>query len=149
LDALLKLANDLDLGKVVSEQDLPTRVSKWWTRFFSEHVPRKKYQTDSEWSGAIIACVDYSYNTFVRIRSEIPKVGEVFYDPAFIEKALAFEERIDAKIDKDIVSLGRMKTMQAMGLGRRRNGQANEPLNQVDSPPMQAEGSTVQVDEDE
>ena len=32
---------------------------------------------------------------------------------------LAIEERLDAKIDKDLAALGRMKTMQQMGLGRR------------------------------
>ena len=32
---------------------------------------------------------------------------------------LAVEERLDAKIDKDLAALGRMKTMQQMGLGRR------------------------------
>ncbi len=35
--------------------------------------------------------------------------------------ALGDALRIDAKIDKDIVALGRMKTMQTMGLGRLRD----------------------------
>jgi len=39
-----------------------------------------------------------------------------------------------------------MKTLQAMGLERRRIGQ---PLTQVGSPPIQAEGPTEKVDDDE
>jgi len=53
-------------------------------------------------------------------------------------KELALEERIDAKIDKDIVALGRMKTMQAMGLGRR-HVVVDQPVQQIDSPPIQPE----------
>ena len=45
-----------------------------------------------------------------------------------------FLARNDAKkIEKDIVALGRMKTMQAMGLGRRQGGPviAHEPTKEV------------------
>jgi hypothetical protein len=46
-------------------------------------------------------------------------------------------QRLDAKIDKDIAALGRMKTMQAMGLGRRRNGQTitDEPVKGLTADP--------------
>ena len=46
-------------------------------------------------------------------------VIDYFSDPDVITKELVLEERIDAKIDKDIVALGRIKTMKSMGLGRR------------------------------
>jgi len=61
-----------------------------------------------------------------------------------LEAELAREERIDAKIDKDIVALERMKTMQAMGLGRRSNvyAQEYESTKHLDSP----EGSPDKVD---
>src|SRR5262245_9155715 len=52
--------------------------------------------------------------------------------PDVIMKELALEERIDAKIDKDIVALGRMKTMLAMGLGRR-HVVVDQPVQQIDS----------------
>ena len=44
-------------------------------------------------------------------------VVDQFCDDKVIAAELDLEERIDAKIDKDILSLGRTKTMQAMGLG--------------------------------
>src|SRR5262249_55488679 len=61
-----------------------------------------------------------------------------FTDPDVIAKELALEERIDAKIDRDIVALGRMKTMQSMGLGRR-HVVVDQPMKQVGSPPIQSE----------
>ena len=49
-------------------------------------------------------------------RGELAKLTVVrwFCDEDAIVRELALEERIDAKIDKDIVALGRMKTMQAV-----------------------------------
>src|SRR5262249_2618688 len=65
-------------------------------------------------------------------------VIDYFSDPDVITKELAFEERIDAKIDKDIVALGRIKTMKSMGLGRR-HVVVDQPVQQIDSPPIQPE----------
>ena len=69
------------------------------------------------------------------------QVVDRFSDPDVIAKELDLEERIDAKIDKDIVSLGRMKTMQSMGLGRRRKEPVVEDAStkQIESPPLQPE----------
>jgi hypothetical protein len=39
-------------------------------------------------------------------------------DENFAERELSFEERIDAKIAKDLKTLGQIKTMKAIGLGR-------------------------------
>jgi hypothetical protein len=41
-----------------------------------------------------------------------------FCDERVIAAELELEERIDAKIEKDIVALGKIKTMKTMGLGR-------------------------------
>ena len=68
-------------------------------------------------------------------------VVDQFCDDKVIAAELDLEERIDAKIDKDILSLGRTKTMQAMGLGRRQGGPVieHEPTKEIESPPVQPE----------
>jgi hypothetical protein len=69
------------------------------------------------------------------------RVVNQFCDQKVIAGDLALEERIDAKIDKDIVALGKMKTMQAMGLGRRQGGPIleQELTKKIESPPVQPE----------
>ena len=48
------------------------------------------------------------------------------------------------------MAIGRMKTMQQMGLGRRRDEQKNnEPMKRVDLPPTQAEVLPHKVVEDD
>ncbi len=77
----------------------------------------------------------------------MPRGGELsravldeFSDPKVIAEELDIEERLDAKIDKDIAGLGRLKTMQAMGLGGGRISPTNrndESLKEIVSPPIQ------------
>jgi hypothetical protein len=149
IDTFINVLEDIESGRPVSEQDLLARLPRRWAMHYKKYIPRKSFDTDSAWLITITARMEDLVDELVGLGYGRPKIGEQFCDAAFIEAELALDERLDAKIDKDIVALGRMKTMQAMGLGRRRNGQAieGEPMKQVDSPPMHEE-STHEVDAD-
>lgn len=125
LEAVSKLFDELRSGQTLSVEDVLVRLPKHWARFFMKHEPRQKYDTDSSWIAAITETIGDLWEQLVDIRFTSPKVGKEFCDPAVVAAELAFEERLDAKIDKAVVSLGRMKTMQQIGLGRRRVGIAN------------------------
>ena len=45
----------------------------------------------------------------------------------FADSEQSVNDRIDAKIDKDIKALGQIKTMKAMGIGQRRAPTPTEP----------------------
>lgn len=67
------------------------------------------------------------------LQADLPSVDERLGDEPLAEPELAFEERLDAKIDRDIKQLGQMKTMKAIGLGRR-SAPVNNPPIQIDAP---------------
>ena len=72
------------------------------------------------------------------LQADLPSVDERLADEPLAERELAFEERLDAKIDRDIKQLGQMKTMRAIGLGRRLAA-VNDPPMQIDPPQKQVE----------
>ena len=55
----------------------------------------------------------------------------------FADNEQSVNERIDAKIDKDIKALGQIKTMKAMGIGQRRAPTTPEPMKQIELPTLQ------------
>jgi hypothetical protein len=144
-DSLLKFLDDVDDGKPRSELKLPKR----WFEYCKERYARKNYDSDDALLEAVYKEVDSISNTLL---FHCGKASEqVITDPLCshdaIARDLALEERIDAKIDKDIVALGRMKTMQSMGLGRRRKEPASEDqaIEQIDSPPIEPEPLTEEL----
>ena len=54
----------------------------------------------------------------------------------FADNEQSVNERIDAKIDKDIKALGQIKTMKAMGIGQRRAPTTPEAMKQIESPTL-------------
>jgi hypothetical protein len=55
----------------------------------------------------------------------------------FADSEQSVNDRIDAKIDKDIKALGQIKTMKAMGIGQRRGLITTEPMKQIGSSTIQ------------
>jgi hypothetical protein len=109
---------------------------------FERTLPREKFRSDAAYREAIAEAV-------VRW----------FCGHKIILDELAVEERLDAKIDKDLAALGRMKTMQQMGLGRRHvvidqtatpvdapEAPVELPAGQVGGPSDQVEVPTSQVE---
>jgi hypothetical protein len=138
-DQLLVFLEDVEAGKPISQLKLPVE----WQIHCDKYMPRKNYDSDEAWLKAVTHLVHSLLERLAPLRGKFTKekVVDRFTDESEIAKELALEERIDAKIDKDIVSLGRMKTMQSMGLGRRPKEPAleHESLKQIDSPPVQSE----------
>jgi hypothetical protein len=148
-DGLGKFLEDVEAGKPISELKLPHE----WASFFKEHYPRENYDSDDACLKALSNAVGYLWELLLDRRGKFTKEVAVnhFCYASVIAGELALEERIDAKIDRDIAALGRMKTMQGMGLWRRQISETSvqakgKPLREIDSPSVQAEGSTVVVD---
>jgi len=141
LSRLKRVREDLDSGKSISEQELSQRLPEGYAEFYAKHRPRKLYDSDKAWSEAVVTSLDWFIERLELLPGLLPKVKAELCDPSVILAELEVEERLDAKMDKDIMAIGRMKTMQQMGLGRRRDEQKNnEPMKRVDSPPTQVEG---------
>jgi hypothetical protein len=69
-------------------------------------------------------------------REDNSDIGEALSVEALSERELAFEERIDGKIAKDLKELSQMKTMKIIGLGKSCPTVASESLKLTDSPPI-------------
>ena len=139
IDDLITFLEGLEEGKPISELTLPVK----WRPMFGKTCPRKNYDSDEAWRDAIETVVTVLIEELMIDLGNKTKeyVVDQFCDDKVIAAELALEERIDAKIDRDIVSLGKMKTMQAMGLGRRQGGPVieHEPTKEIESPPVQPE----------
>jgi hypothetical protein len=150
IDLLTKFVADVLAGKSLSQVRLPKEAFD----HFKMHYPRKDSDSDAAWlaklANAAVVAIEVLFEERYKFTEE-NIVDDRFCDEKAVVAELALQERIDAKIDKDIVSLGRMKTMQAMGLGRRRNGQTitDEPPKQVGSPPIQADEKQDKVEKEE
>jgi hypothetical protein len=137
LDVLMDFINDVKAGKPISELKLPREVLDRLNKVY----PREKYDSERAWLDTLVsAVVDVEIDGAEHVHRELTKEHVInhFTDPDVIAKELALEERIDAKIDRDIVALGRLKTMQSMGLGRR-HVVVDQPMKQVGSLPIQPE----------
>ena len=65
---------------------------------------------------------------------KISPISDEMAARAFADKEQASDERIDAKIGRDLKQLGQIKTMKAIGLNRPRGVVTTEPLKQIESP---------------
>jgi hypothetical protein len=134
IDHLITFLEDVEAGKPISELRLP----RIWVEFYEKECPRKKFESDAKWLKALENEVGVLWGLCVEARGKGTKkyVEKWFCDEKVILEHLAIEERLDAKIDKDITALGRMKTMQQMGLGRRQVviDQTATPVDAPDAP---------------
>jgi hypothetical protein len=140
IDPLTLFLRDVAEGKPLSEVRLPKAAFD----ICKKSYPRKDSDSDAAWLATLANAVGMMLEVLFEERKifcEENILEDRFYDEQAVAAELALEERIDAKIDRDILALTRMKTMQSMGLGRRRKEPALEdvPIKQVESPPIQSE----------
>jgi hypothetical protein len=139
IEAIIEFLEGAEAGKPISELKLPRR----WLAALKKDVPRKKFDSDEAWHKKLVEVVNELFFELVAERGQNTKelIVNRFCDEKVIAEQLALEERLDAKIDRDIVSLGKIKTMQAMGLGRRQGGPVieHEPTKEIEAPPVQPE----------
>ena len=135
-DRLLKVLEEIESGvpNSITEQNLSEKLGKHYVEHIKKLAPRKNYESDSGWLAAVSDLIVGLLDAHLVTRSNTPSIGDVLSDEDLSERELAFEERLDAKIDKDIKQLGQMKTMKAIGLGNRRTAAANEPSKQIGPP---------------
>jgi hypothetical protein len=139
IEGLGKFLDDVRAGKPKSELKMPQE----WVNILNKYDARKDNESEDAWIQRLAGVVAEVREQLISQRGELANGAVVnsFCDEDAITAELALEERIDAKIDKDIVALGRMKTMQSMGLGRRRAGHEieGEPIKRVVSEPIEDE----------
>jgi hypothetical protein len=121
----------------VTEENLSDKVGQHFADKIKKEFPRKNYDDDKSWLSAIISGIyDGIDKRILREGYRVP-FDEDLSDEEFAEYEQKFEERVDAKIDKDIKQLGQIKTMKAIGIGRRSTPVTIEPLKQIQSPAIQ------------
>jgi hypothetical protein len=143
MDRLTKVLEDEESGVPITEQDLPDKIGAQWATYFKKNIPREKYDNDGDWLSAVADKISDELDELVIHRSKSLTIEEDSSQEEFAERELALEERVDAKIDKDIMALGRIKTMKGIGIGTRSASVKNIPLQndtlkQIESPPTQA-----------
>ena len=98
------------------------------------NYPRKNYDTDSDWLSAVTDVIYELIDKRMGNPDESSSVEEEFSDEEFTLRQLDIDNALDAKIDRELKQLGQIKTMKAMGLGKRSFSVVSEPSRQIDSP---------------
>jgi hypothetical protein len=132
-DRLLKFLEDYEAGILgpITEEDLSDKLGAKWAYRIKASVPRSKFETDSAWLDKVTGFI------VMAPTEEALDVQKFFSSEALPNCELAFEERIDAKIAKDLKELGQMKTMKTIVLGKSPASVRGEKLKAVDSPSIQ------------
>ena len=133
-DRLLKVLEEIESGvpNSITEQNLSEKLGKHHAENIKKSAPRKNYDSDAAWLAAVDDLITNLLDAHHFLCSNTPSIGDVLSDEDLSERELAFEERLDAKIDRDIKQLGQMKTMKAIGLGKRTIAAPDKPLKQIE-----------------
>jgi hypothetical protein len=105
--------------------------------FIHDGWPRNRYDDDAAWLCAVSEIIYEILNSLIMIQDGTTTLSYEMAIDRFADSEQAVNERIDAKIDKDIKALGQIKTMKAMGIGQRRAPTTSEPMKQIESPTLQ------------
>ncbi len=137
LDVLEEIEQAIETGELgaISEGYLSEKL-----RSLGDHIkkafPRKKYGTDAAWLSAIDVWLTDLLQAYLARQSQERTVSQEMSDEVFADREQSFEERTDAKIDRDIKALGQIKTMKAIGIGRRRAPVGIDPPKLTGAPPI-------------
>jgi hypothetical protein len=137
VDVLEEIEEAIETGELgaISEGYLSEKLHGL-AGYIKKVFPRKNYGTDTAWLSAIdVWLTDLLQARLDREREE-RTIGQEMSDEVFADREQSFEERIDAKIDKDIKALGQIKTMKAIGIGRRRAPVGINPPMLTGAPPI-------------
>jgi hypothetical protein len=137
-DMLLSLLEELESGGCITEENLSDKVGQIWADKIKKQLPRKNYDDDSAWRLGLRDLLTANIEKRLLSQPGRSVLDEELSDELFADKEQRLEERIDAKIDKDIKQLGQIKTMKAIGLGKRSAPVPIVSLTQFESPGNQA-----------
>ncbi len=132
-----KVVASLELVADATEENLADKLGQGFADKFKEQFPRENYDDDKSWFAAIANHMcETMESRLTNERKSVP-CDEGLYDEDFALREQQFEERVDAKIDRDVKQLGQIKTMKAIGIGRRSGPVTIGPLKQIQSLPIQ------------
>jgi len=127
----------------ITEEYLATKLGKTIAGDLKRIAPRAKYKNDDDWLKVVCSKLDDWIVRNTILGGELEKLEDIYSDDDFISMELALEERLDAQIDRAIKRLCQTKTMKEVVFRNSRPSITNEPLKQVDSPPIQAVESKI------
>jgi hypothetical protein len=141
-DQLVSVLEDVEAG-VLTEDSLSNKLSR---RDLADAIirknPRNKYASDAAWRDAVGNVVAGLLDHIMMVRDGTTTICYELGVDRVADWEQSFEERIDAKIARDIKELGQIKAMKAIGIGKLRPSAAPVPLKQIESPTIQLlEGS--------
>ncbi len=136
VDQLIKFLEEVEAAPSgsITEGDLSTKLSELHTDYLKKNCPRKNYDTDSDWLSAVTDVICDFIDQRLSNARQSPSVEEEFSHEEFTLRQLEIDNALDAKIDRELKQLGQIKTMKAMGLGKRSFSVESEPSRQIDAP---------------
>ena len=131
-DRLLTVLEDTETG-ALTEENLASRA--YW---IAEKHPRNKYDNERAWLDLVASEVMEALDTRVVVEAKTKLVSDEISAGEFVDQDLAFDERINAQMARDVKTLGQIKTMKTIGIGKPRTPVTVQPLKQIEAPSIQA-----------
>lgn len=146
LDRLLDLWDEIETAPPgsVTEDNLEEKVGPTWANMFKKKTPRKNYDSDEAWLKVVCKLIEATQETSLTLSRNEVTLDEELSTEYFANREQDFEERIDAKIDKDLKQLGQIKTMKAIGIGRRPVAVDVGPLKQIEASSTQTSAQAAE-----
>jgi hypothetical protein len=134
---LLSVLEDVETG-ALTEENLAERANR-----ISEEHPRNKYDSERAWLDVVAHEVMDSLNRLIQVEVMTKPISDEMSAGLLADQEQTSDERLDAKIARDVKTLGQIKTMKAIGIGKSRALATVQPLKQIEAPPIQS----IEVDQ--
>ena len=137
---LLSFLEELELGGCITEENLSDKVGQIWAdKIKKASFHEKTTTTDSAWRLGFLRFAHGQYRkSLLSQPGRFQCLTRSYLMNPWQIKSKRLEARIDPKIDKDIKQLGQIKTMKAIGLGKRSAPVPIVSLTQFELPGNQA-----------
>jgi hypothetical protein len=118
-DQLLSVLEHIESG-TLTEDNFSDKLPQRWAGDITKKIPRNRYDDDAAWLRAVSEIIYEILNSLIMIQEGTTTFSYEMAIDWFADSEQSVNERIDAKIDKDIKALGQIKTMKAVGIGKPR-----------------------------
>ena len=135
-DKLVSVLEHIESGTLTAD-NFSAKLPERWADEITKKSPRNRYDDDAAWLCAVSEIIYEILNSLIMIQDGTTTLSYEMAIDRFADNEQSVNERIDAKIDKDIKALGQIKTMKAMGIGQRRAPTTPEPMKQIELPTLQ------------
>jgi hypothetical protein len=117
-DQLVSVLEDIESG-TLTEHNFSDKVPDRWAHEIIKKSPRNRYDDDAAWLCAVSEIIHETLNGLIMMQHGTTTLSYEMAIDGFADSEQSVNDRIDAKIDKDIKALGQIKTMKAMGIGHK------------------------------